>query len=178
MYQDAEYYNEDDSDDEEGYEYEIECDGYESWGGQNAVPAEGWYSQFGTKQYMDFYTFIRRQDEIRGAGSDNVGEFDIMGRFKDKHFKFVKQYRGQHAVYYKGKLKKGVMTGTWEIPGNCDGKFNIQPGWQKWKGKYKQFGQSTKMKLMGMYVGDSGVYGYGYDDVGNFTVKGWKDGET
>jgi len=157
---------------------EINVDGWESWGSDVIVPARGWYAQFGQKNAVDFYNFKRYEDNIlRGAGSDGVGEFDIYGQLDGKFFQFVKQYRGAHYVVYNGKLKKGIMTGTWEIPDNCDGTFNIQTGWQKWKGKYYQFDDGQHMKFDEMYIGDTGVIGHGNDGVGEFFINGYKDGD-
>merc|ERR1712021_38950 len=159
-------------------EYEWETEGYESWGQECVCPARGWYGQFGNKNSVDFYNFqVDGEGWVRGAGSDGVGEFDIGGQLEGKRFVFNKTYRGAHNVVYRGKVKKGVWTGTWEIPGNCDGVFNLVPSFQKWKGAFFQFGNKTPMFFSRMYIGDSGVWGDGADDVGAFNIRGWKSGK-
>lgn len=161
------------------YEVEFDTNGWQGWGNSVHVPARGWFAQFGNKQQMHFDTFVRMGDVIRGAGSDGVGEFDIYGRFQGNHFTFAKQYRGAHCVYYKGTYRNNsVMTGMWEIPNNCEGTFNIQPAWQRWRGQFYQFGNGNEMRLDHLYVGNSGVRGDGADGVGQFELRGWKSGST
>lgn len=160
-------------------EYEFEVEDYESWGMECVCPARGWYAQFGNKNSVDFYNFqVDENGWVRGAGSDGVGEFDIGGQLQGKHFVFNKTYRGAHNVVYRGKVKKGVWAGTWEIPGNCDGVFNLVPSFQKWKGNFSQFGNKTPMFFNRMYIGESGVFGNGSDDVGVFVIRGYKSDNT
>merc|ERR1712093_741781 len=87
-------------------------------------------------------------------------------------------YRGAHTVVYRGTRKGANLTGRWEIPGNCEGIFRIQTGWQSWKGGFWQ-GDFYAMNLDNMYVGQDGVRGSGYDDkVGAFVLNGWRNGNT
>jgi len=160
-------------------DYDIDVNGWESWGGDAVVPARGWFDQGGNKNSVDFYDF-RKFDggDLRGAGSDAIGEFDLFGRMNGEFFTFNKVYRGAHTVVYRGVDRNGVLTGTWEIPGNCDGVFNILTGWQRWKGKFYQGGDGNEMSFSSMYVGDSGVVGRGSDDIGQFAINGWKNGST
>merc|ERR1712226_1310254 len=141
--------------------------------------ARGWYAQFGNKQGVDFYDFRRFDDgQMRGAGSDGVGEFDLYGMIDaNGYFTFDKQYRGAHTVVYRGRCVDGVLAGKWEIPGNCDGTFNIVTGWQRWLGGFWQFGNFSAMELEALYVGDSGVCGRGSDNIGQFRINGYKDGD-
>jgi len=45
-------------------------------------------------------------NNIYGSGQDEVGAFDIHGKwYADQIFNFKKQYRGMHAVYYDGKFE-------------------------------------------------------------------------
>lgn len=163
----------------EEVDYTIEVDGWESWGGDVQVPAKGWFEQDGNKTNMTFTHFTRTENGgLSGKGSDDIGQFEITGSFSGGGFKFVKQYVGAHAVNYNGTYKAGVMTGKWEIPGNCSGKFNLMVGWQRWTGQFFQDGTGNKMELDYMYVGDSGVIGGGKDVVGEFKVNGKKDGNT
>lgn len=176
-YDEEEYEVESDDDEFEYCEDDFECDDWETWGDGVMVPAHGWYSQGGGCNQMWFDTLRRFGGEVRGAGSDGVGEFDVYGSLDGHWCSFVKQYRGAHSVTYNGKFKNGVIAGTWVIPLNGDtGTFNIQPGWQKWKGKFYQ-GGGSKMHFDYMYVGDSGVTGGGDDAVGEFEIRGWKDGD-
>jgi hypothetical protein len=160
----------------EAVEYEFDTGDYENWGNECVCPATGWYAQFGQKQGVEFYNFQVDVDGwVRGAGQDPNGEFDIGGQLEGKFFVFNKTYRGAHNVVYRGKVKKGVWSGTWEIPGNCDGVFNLVPTFQKWKGGFWQFGNKTDMYFQRMYLGESGVFGNGADDVGQFNIRGWKN---
>jgi len=156
-----------------------ETSDWESWGAGVKVPARGWYAQFGTKARVDFDDLqVDSDGNLAGTGSDPNGGFELYGQMnKEGYFTFAKTYYGAHTVMYRGRYRQGVMTGKWEIPGNCDGTFNICPGWQKWKGGFWQFGQSTEMVLDQMYVGESGVVGRGWDNVGAFVINGWVDGD-
>ena len=46
--------------------------------------------------------------KIKATGVDEVGKFTFDGSFgaKDSIFKFLKQYIGQHKIYYQGKFNK------------------------------------------------------------------------
>merc|ERR1712151_897028 len=143
------------------------------------VPAVGWYAQFGNKNSVDFWDFRLNGDQIQGVGQDGVGTFDLWGKMNDNNrCVFYKQYRGAHCVNYYGKYneKKHIITGKWEIPGNCDGTYNISVGWQKWRGKFFQGGQGFKMSFDNMYIGEGGAWGSGSDDVGDFIIRGRRDG--
>lgn len=161
-------------------EVEIDIGGWEDWGQDVYCPCRGWYGQFGNKNEMYFENFQTFEGgAIRGCGSDGVGEFDIYGRLDDSgYFSFNKQYRGAHTVIYRGAIDSNtsVWRGRWEIPGNCDGIFNIQPGFQRWSGFFKQFGNRNDMDFNRMYIGDSGVFGDGADNVGYFNIRGYKSG--
>jgi len=158
--------------------YEIETSGWESWGADCNVPAKGWFDQGGDKYAMNFYDFrLSNNGDLRGAGSDDIGEFDIYGRLSDGSFRFDKTYRGAHTVVYRGRRNGANLTGRWEIPGNCEGTFRIQTGWQKWSGAFFQ-GDRYQMDLPNMYIGESGVRGLGSDDIGCFNLHGWRNGST
>merc|ERR1712166_818942 len=114
------------------------------------------------------------QGQIWGHGSDAVGTFNISGKCDFSHtgFTFHKQYHGAHTVIYKGRIQNGnLWMGNWEIPGNCEGKFQIRCKAQKWKGAFWQGNQKNVMQL-DMQVNKSGVYGNGHDDVGGFIIRG------
>jgi hypothetical protein len=121
----------------EAVEYEFEVDNYMDWGNECVCPATGWYSQFGQKQGVEFYNFqVDVNGWVRGSDQDPKGEFDIDGQLEGKFFVFNKTYRSAHIVVYRGKVREGVWAGTLEIPGNCDGTFNLVPTFQKWKGGF------------------------------------------
>merc|ERR1711904_36701 len=158
--------------------YAIDTSGWQSWGQDVNVPARGWFDQGGTKYEMSIWDFrLSPSGEIRGAGSDAVGVFDVMGRMNGSFFRFDKVYRGAHTVVYRGTRNGSNLNGKWEIPGNCDGVFRIQTGWQKWQGGFFQ-GGFYSMDLDNMYVGESGVRGGGSDSVGSFDINGWRNGNT
>merc|ERR1712183_934156 len=92
--------------------YEIETSGWESWGQDCNVPAKGWFDQGGDKYAMDFWDFrLSTNGDIRGAGSDAIGPFDLYGRLSGNYFRFDKTYRGAHTVVYKGSKKGANLTG-------------------------------------------------------------------
>lgn len=157
----------------------VQTEGWESWGHGMHIPAKGWFAQFGQKNSVNFDDFqCDVNGNLTGCGSDPVGKFYLSGSMnKQNWFTFVKQYYGAHAVEYRGRLRKGVMAGKWEIPGNCDGTFNIMPGWQKWKGGFWQGGNFSEMVIDEMYIGPGGVRGRGSDAVGAFVVQGYTHGD-
>jgi len=163
-------------------EYEVEVEpnwgGWQSWGKRNnswEVPWTGWFKQGGQKHDMHFQNFqCNSQGQIWGHGSDEVGTFNISGKCDWSHtgFTFHKQYHGAHTVIYKGRIQNGnLWVGTWSIPGNCQGNFQIRCKAQKWKGAFWQNGQKNVMQL-DMQVNKHGVYGNGHDSVGGFIIRG------
>jgi len=157
----------------------VATDGWEQWGQGMHIPATGWFAQFGNKNSVDFDDFqCNVNGDLTGTGSDPVGSFYLSGRMDNANwFTFVKQYYGAHAVMYRGRMVKGVMSGKWEIPGNCDGTFNIMPGWQRWRGGFWQFDNFSEMVIDEMYIGAGGVRGRGSDAVGAFVVQGYTNGD-
>jgi len=157
----------------------VATDGWEQWGQGMHVPATGWFAQFGEKAQVDFDDLqCDVNGVLSGSGSDPVGSFYLTGKMDNANwFTFVKQYYGAHQVMYRGRLVKGVMSGKWEIPGNCDGTFNIMPGWQRWKGGFWFSGDFTEMVIDEMYIGSGGVKGRGSDDVGAFVCQGYTNGD-
>lgn len=157
----------------------VATDGWEQWGSGMHVPATGWFAQFGNKNQVDFSDFqCDVNGKLTGSGSDPVGSFYLSGNMNSENwFTFVKQYYGAHAVMYRGRLNKGVMAGKWEIPGNCDGTFNIMPGWQRWRGGFFQGGDHNEMVIDEMYIGSGGVKGRGRDAVGAFYCQGYTNGD-
>ncbi len=68
---------------------------------------------------------------ISGKGSDEVGEFTLSGSFSPNtpEFRFLKQYVGHHAIYYKGSfdVNSFILSGHWGFePGAEDGGFRMR----------------------------------------------------
>eukprot|EP00178_Gracilaria_changii_P012795 TRINITY_DN36121_c0_g1_i1.p1 TRINITY_DN36121_c0_g1~~TRINITY_DN36121_c0_g1_i1.p1 ORF type:complete len:240 (+),score=22.50 TRINITY_DN36121_c0_g1_i1:234-953(+) len=71
-----------------------------------------------------------------------------------------------------GNVNGSVINGTWSIPGNCQGTFQIQMGGsEKWSGHYIQNGTQNPMH-MDLQVCQNGVFGLGNDNVGSFVIRG------
>ena len=52
---------------------------------------KGWYEQGGQKSEMRLKKFNVKGNKVQGKGSDQVGEFEIIGFYTtDKHVQFVK----------------------------------------------------------------------------------------
>jgi len=151
-----------------------------SWGQRNndwMVPWKGWYKQGGSKVNMHFQNFqVDANGSIWGHGSDQVGTFNISGKmnWSSTGFKFVKQYVGQHAVTYNGKIQGNgdVWAGRWYINQNGDGgNFQLRHDAPRWRGAFWQQGQKNNMQL-DMSVTQQGVFGTGHDQVGRFVIRG------
>ena len=65
---------------------------------------------------MQFDVLKIMKKKIKGEGHDGVGLFEIKGKVKHDEVEFTKQYIGQHAVEYSGKLEGHTVTGYWSIP--------------------------------------------------------------
>ena len=69
---------------------------------------------------------------MTGEGRDPVGEFLINGKYavEDGQCHWIKQYVGQHQVFYRGFNEGKGIWGTWEIPQSwyaSTGGFHIWP---------------------------------------------------
>jgi len=150
--------------------------GSNNWANSNvtAAPWKGWYEQGGNKTDMSFNHFqLTFNSGINGAGSDAIGAFTINGTFSPANgaVTFVKQYTGAHSVNYNGTLANGTITGTWEIPGNCSGGFELKQDAIEWKGHYTFNGANTNMAIK-LQVQKPAVFGVGQDEQGGFTIRG------
>eukprot|EP00049_Salpingoeca_infusionum_P022833 m.9052 g.9052 ORF g.9052 m.9052 type:complete len:780 (-) comp5418_c0_seq1:3012-5351(-) len=91
------------------------------------------YYQFGKGHAMDFELFSLVDGRVIGQGEDDISPFTVAGSYNlSRHtIKFIKQYVGteKHSVVYRGDLvlkrRKCKVTGIWEIPGVCNGNFDI-----------------------------------------------------
>jgi hypothetical protein len=92
---------------------------------------KGYYVQCATEHPMEFTNLqidANPGGSVKGSGSDTVGTFDIDGSFSHSEpvCRFVKQYRGKHAIYYQGTYTNGTIEGFWGIKaGDQDGKFRL-----------------------------------------------------
>jgi len=139
-------------------------------------PWTGWFEQGGEQNEMKIDSMHLNNDgTIFGDGSDDIGEFTVTGTISDSNdVEFVKQYTGQHAVNYSGKLEGPKIAGNWEIPDNCAGTFEIQlsPEYvENWAGWFEQSDDKNDMDL-NIHVDETGIFGVGSDPVGNFIVRG------
>jgi len=137
---------------------------------------QGEYIYDGAASPMTFkHMYIGATGDIFGNGSDDVGTFSISGKMGAGGVSFVKQYDGAHAVNYTGTINnQGVISGKWEIPGNCDGAFNIRTsGATHWNGTYRTAGESQDhgMTLLLKSQGDK-FFGLGSDENGSFNIEG------
>jgi hypothetical protein len=67
---------------------------------------------------------------IRGSGKDIVGRFTFLGSYNQTTGTVVmtKQYRGAHAVEYRGQYDgEGTIFGRWSIGPNLSGPFALAP---------------------------------------------------
>jgi hypothetical protein len=73
-----------------------------------------------------------RDGLMNGDGRDRVGQFLIRGRYSvdDGQCHWVKQYIGQHNIFYKGYNEGKGIWGTWELVvagASASGGFHIWP---------------------------------------------------
>ena len=151
------------------------------WGGlldTKKVKWSGWFENSGTQTEMVIDTmFIDFDMKIHGSGSDTVGSFTITGTWGDDGaVNFVKQYEGAHAVNYTGKFSSETqITGTWDIPDESNGNFELNVDLETWEGTFNDGDTPYAMQLM-ISLNRDGIWGKGSDGVGNFLVKGdWID---
>ena len=68
---------------------------------------------------------------VRGSGSDVIGEFRMRGQYHTKtgEVNLLKQYLGQHSVFYRGYAHSGNkgIWGVWSIEYWGTGGFHIWP---------------------------------------------------
>lgn len=82
----------------------------------------GYYEQFGNKNDMKL-NFTADHTAIRGNGTDDVGEFNILGFVNpDSTCQFEKSYVGKHSLTYEGTLGydiegNQIIKGKWSLTG-------------------------------------------------------------
>ena len=165
-----------------------------NWDAENQkLKWTGWFEQFGKRYDMEFEDMQMDCDgNISGSGSDAVGQFTIAGTDhggemdsttvdnvdEDENINeitFVKTYVGAHSVIYYGSMDGKKIVGTWEIPDNCEGEFEMKLPIKKWLGHETRKGIDKNEVEMYLRVRNGGVYGFGEDDVGRFYINGHTD---
>merc|ERR1712072_231071 len=141
------------------------------------VKWSGRFWQGGQANEMWFNHMIMDQHgKISGNGSDAVGGFSLSGHCSQNgHTEIHKQYHVAHAVIYRGQMdNNGWIRGNWDIPGNCNGTFELHVDQPSWSGFYQQGGTRHNMNF-GLCISGSSVFGNGFDGVGAFSVSGRYD---
>jgi hypothetical protein len=93
----------------------------------NAQRWSGCFWQNGQRNNM-FLDMSVSNYGVSGQGSDNVGAFTVRGQCQGGSVSFAKHYWGQHTVFYNGHWQGNNIKGNWQIPNNCDGKFQLHMG--------------------------------------------------
>ena len=110
---------------------------------------KGHFYQNGQQFPMHFrHMCLDMNGHVTGDGSDAVGGFSLSGQLANGWMSFVKQYHGKHSVNYNGQCNddSGWFRGTWQIPGDCGGNFEIKVELPRWKGNYVQGGHKHHME--------------------------------
>jgi hypothetical protein len=139
-----------------------------------SVKWSGRFEQGGNWNEMHFnHMIMNQQGHIEGNGNDAVGGFSLGGHCKGNgHVEINKQYHGAHTVHYRGQMdNRGWIHGKWEIPGNCNGTFELHVDQKSWTGWFRQGGQQHNMDI-GLSISGNEVFGNGFDSVGAFTCYG------
>ena len=133
----------------------------------------GRFEQGGSWNEMHFnHMMLDQNGNINGNGSDAVGGFSLTGNMQGSQMQINKQYHGAHTVHYNGQMdNQGWVRGGWNIPGNCQGQFELKLDVPHWTGSYSQGGQKHPMSF-GLAINGGDVYGNGVDGVGAFGCKG------
>jgi len=95
-------------------DFQIRCD---------APRWSGCFWQGGNRS--DMHLEINVGSGVFGTGHDEVGSFIVRGDANGSNIQFAKQYFGAHTVLYNGYREGNNITGVWQIPNNCDGKFQL-----------------------------------------------------
>lgn len=92
------------------------------------------YNQGNTWHNMNFTSLVVNATPgglINGEGADEVGQFTFNGTFSNDAptARILKQYKGQHAIYYEGTFDQATsaLNGHWGFkPGSKDGLFRLK----------------------------------------------------
>jgi sarcosine oxidase delta subunit len=83
---------------------------------------EGWWEQAGCGRQPMLDLMIQvAGGRITGSGDDMIGQFTFNGTLSETgHVAMIKQYIGQHKVYYVGSYDgEGTMWGHWRLAFGC-----------------------------------------------------------
>ena len=86
--------------------------------------AEGW-----GRHPMDPLELRFSDGQVEGEGCDCIGHFTFHGDYSDRgELRMVKQYIGQHAVLYEGRVDgEGAVVGQWSVGPGWFGPFALFP---------------------------------------------------
>merc|ERR1712072_1581428 len=141
------------------------------------VKWSGRFWQGGQANEMWFNHMIMDQHgKISGNGSDAVGGFSLSGHCSQNgHTEIHKTYHGAHTVIYRGQMDNdGWIRGNWDIPGNCNGTFELHVDQPSWNGYYQQGGQKHDMNFTKYYYGAHSVQykGQHHKEHGTDVIRG------
>ena len=136
----------------------------------------GRFEQDGQWNEMQFQNMVLDLDgRLWGNGSDVIGQFELKGTRHGQQVTINKHYHGAHTVHYNGHEQQGHITGNWNIPGNCQGQFELQMTAPYWQGQFHQDGTGYPMSMQ-MTVSQESVFGSGCDEMGYWIARGYCQG--
>lgn len=149
-----------------------EINNWEQWGKDfHKEGTVGWKGYFQTKnqkyQNLHIHNFqIDFNGHVMGNGTDEDGDYIICGSMIESHadIEFIKQYRGAHSVFFKGKIVKGRIVGRWSyFENNMIDEFMMEMITEvRLCGHTVQV--DTRQNIEGNFVfNNSGIFGIGYD---------------
>lgn len=94
------------------------------------LKGSGWWEQAGYgRQPMDDLELSFENGQIRGFGTDIVGDFLLTGVIDNSGIRMLKKYIDQHQIEYQGTYDgEGVYFGQWNYAGFLGGKWLIRVG--------------------------------------------------
>merc|ERR1712226_641542 len=151
----------------------ITMGGGESHNLSTQVRWSGRFEQNGGWNEMHFnHMIVDHSGTISGNGSDTVGQFHLDGHMAMNGQTTINKHYPTHTVHYRGTMDAhGWIRGNWDIPGNCNGQFELKVDQPWWSGWFEQNGQQNPIEF-GLSVNGNLVTGSGADGVGCFSVHG------
>lgn len=164
--------------------------------GSGEYHCTGYYVQATSTYAMAFVaTFGDGDDDITGGstisatGRDAFGQFTVVGRRKERHVAFKKQY-ARYTAEYEGEITTSTakgegakLTGTWSIPEFDAGEFSfildrvdadVRPVESAtWRGQYQQWWGSHDTAFQLNVYASGRLDGNGTDEAGPFTLFGF-----
>ena len=98
-------------------------------------PSGGWEGFYtyafgpGTERHSMAFVLHFQNNQVNGAGSDDVGAFSWRGRYDREQLQcqMTKYYYARHTVFYDGQVDENGIWGTWSIGEYFTGGFHIWP---------------------------------------------------